>query len=192
MNKEIEETAANYAQIFDLPLVLILAIIKVESAGNIFAMRMEPPYRYLVDVRNNAPFRELTREENRQDKAPGDFPYIRGVCSRDSEWMGQQCSWGPMQVMGAVAREHGFRGHFPQLCTVSDGVFYGCKHLARYRKVYFERYGWKGVAAAYNAGSVRFGSDCQLVNQNYVDKVADYGAAELFNETLKETEEVSA
>lgn len=187
MNAELRMNAENYAQLFDLPLQLILAIITVESSGNPFAYRMEPPYRYLVDVRNSIPFRELTKEEGRQDRAPGDFPNIKGVSSSDSEWMGQQCSWGPMQVMGAVAREHGFRGHFPQLCTPVDGVFFGCKHLQRYKKIYLKRYGWKGVAAAYNAGSVRFSKDCKLINQRYVNKVAAAGAEELFNQPVEET-----
>ncbi len=180
MKDVLRDHAENYARLFDLPVELITSIIAVESAGNTYALRMEPPYRYLVDVRNNAPFRPLTAEEGRQDRAPGDFAYIKGVCSKDTEWMGQQCSWGPMQVMGAVAREHGFRDHFPMLCDPGQGIYYGCKHLVRYKKIYLKKYGWKGVAAAYNAGSVRFNNDCELVNKQYVEKVANAGAAELF------------
>ena len=186
MKDELPIYAKIYAEQYELPYDLVLAMIDVESSNNTYAFRMEPHYRYLVDVRNNSPFRELTANEGRQDKAPEDFPYLLGVCSRDSEWMGQQSSWGAMQVMGAVAREHGFQGHFPQLCNPNFGIKYGCKHLRRYKNIYFEKYGWKGVVAAYNAGSVRFNKDCQLVNQHYVDKVSLAGARALFQQCGKE------
>ena len=171
MNHEIKSAAVRYGALFDIPTDLILGIIDVESAGNTFAMRMEPPYRFLVDVRTNKPFRKLTADEGRQDQAPTDFPFVNGAGSRSTEWIGQQCSWGLMQVMGAVARENGFDGYFPELCSTDRGIYYGCKHLASFKKRFFAKYGWAGVVAAYNAGSVRISSTGDFVNQEYVDKV---------------------
>ena len=176
----IKEHAENYSELFHIPLQLIFAIIMTESSGNVWAWRTEAHYRYLWDLRKKAPFRTLDKHERNNEIAPKDFGYIRGLSSRNTEWIGQQASWGCMQVMGAVAREYGFTEAFPQLSDPGQGIYYGCKHLDTLRNVWFEKYGWAGVAAAYNAGSVRFGKDCELVNQHYVDTVAGHGAADLF------------
>ena len=101
------------------------------------------------------------------------------MCSSDlgqmdpTERIGQMCSWGIMQVMGAVAREHGFTGKpsdFPKLCTIPDGLLYGCLHLVKFRARYSA---WPDVIASYNAGSPRrsLGPDGPYMNQSYVDKV---------------------
>lgn len=47
-----------------------------------------------------------------------------------TEAIGRSISWGPMQVMGQVAREFGFKGNFPQLCIFETGVLIGCSVLA--------------------------------------------------------------
>ncbi len=158
---------------FGLPESLIYAMVQVESAGDISAWNPEPPYRWLWDVRRNAPFRPLTAAERVSEVPPGDFPTLAG--DRDAEWWGQQASWGPLQVMGGVAREHGFRGHFPGLCQAGDGVHYGVKHLHSLRRRFLGKHGWAGVVAAYNAGSPRHSDDGRWVNQGYVDKVRAAG-----------------
>lgn len=162
----------NIAAEYDLPFYLVRAIITTESNDDIYAYRVEPPYRYLVNVDSQRPFRPLTAEENRSERAPHDFPYFRHISSRDTEWLGQQASWGPMQIMGAVAREYGFKGAFPQLCSIEDGVRYGCMHLATLRDRFLEKHNWEGVIASYNAGSPRYvNGSAELVNQSYVDTV---------------------
>ncbi len=162
---------------FKLPPQLVKAIVIVESSGDRWSWNPEPPYRYLWNVRQQAPFRKLTAAEISSEKPPSDFHSMAGA--RDAEWWGQQASWGYMQVMGAVAREHGFKGHFPGLCDPLEGLNYGCKHLAHLRKRFFRRYGWLGVIAAYNAGSPRFEKGTRrFVNQGYVDKVVSAGGVE--------------
>ena len=77
--------------------------------------------------------------------------------AREDEAVARATSYGLMQVMGQVAREHGFRRKYlTELCTPEVGLDYGCRHLASKAREYFDRFGWPGVFAAYNAGSPRF------------------------------------
>lgn len=176
---------AEIANQHGLPFLLVKAMVEVESNFNIYAYRVEPRYRYLVNVETGEPFRELTIIEIESEYAPQDFPYYKRVSSRHTEWWGQQASWGPLQVMGAVAREYGFTGAFPELCSI-EGLRYGCMHLANYKRRFLEKHGWEGVAAAYNAGSVRILTDGTFENQTYVDKVRRFGGF-----SFEETKEVS-
>lgn len=109
---------------------LVLAICDQESSFDPWAWNPEPRYRYLWDVLMGKPFRVLTPAENASESPPPDFRALRGVPA-DAEWWGQQASWGPLQVMGAVAREQGFRGKFlSELCDPVVGLAFGCRHLA--------------------------------------------------------------
>lgn len=178
MNESMRREIASRAARFGLPERLLAAIVQVESGGDIHAWRVEPHYRYLWDVSRAAPFRRLDSDERRSEIAPYDFPHY-GHSSRNTEFWGQQSSWGPMQIMGAVAREHGFRQPFPALCTHAYGVLYGAIHLASLRNRFLQNYGWEGVAAAYNAGSPRRFDDGRWENQGYVDKLIANRAFEL-------------
>lgn len=146
---------------------LVSAVILVESGGNVYAWRTEPVYRYLWDVVQNKPFRKLTDAEQNTEIAPADFRAKVG--SRNTEWIGQQASWGPMQVMGAVAREFGFTEHFPNLCG-EQGVHYGCRVLAKLQTRHLANGGYAAVLAAYNGGSPQIVNG-KYRNQDYVDKV---------------------
>lgn len=107
---------------------LVEALVIVESGGDEFAWNPEPNYRYFWDVKRNAPFRPTLREEARSKFPPKDFPTIAG--DPDQEWWGQQASWGLMQVMGAVARELGYRGRYlPSLCHIDTNLALGCLKL---------------------------------------------------------------
>lgn len=107
---------------------LVEAVVAVESGGNPWAWNPEPKYRYLWDVRLKRPFRELKTSEIVAEFPPADFHSIAG--DADQEWWGQQASWGLMQVMGAVAREHGSRvSYLPELCAPDLNLFIGCTHL---------------------------------------------------------------
>lgn len=123
-----------------VPWELLKAITKVESSGNPWAMCFEPAYNYLVGA-----------------------PRIG-----TTEHAAQKTSYGVCQVMGAVARELGFKGaYLTELCDPEVGLDLGAKHLAKY----FNRYNvWEMAVASYNAGAPRRGPSGYL-NQGYVDKV---------------------
>lgn len=146
-------------------LALIAAITQVESSGDVFAARFEPNYQYLMDVVSGKPTRCFSAYR------PNGFPGVRGVTSAHTEFVQQRTSWGPMQVMGAVAREYGYMGSFAALCGPL-GVHYGALHLMRLkaRLVAKSAFRESDLIAAYNAGSARMAGG-EYVNQVYVDKV---------------------
>lgn len=159
---DLRATIKLMAKDFDLPWELIEALATVESSLNPWALRYEPQYKYLYLL------------DDRSQLSP-------------TERVGQMCSWGLMQVMGAVAREHGFRGYFPQLCDPVVGLRYGCLHVTKFRAKYGQ---WSDVIAAYNAGSPRREPTNQgaYVNQFYVNKVLTIWNGLEVPIPLKETE----
>ena len=140
---EIKDAAARAG----LDPCLVGAMVLTESSGAPEAMRYERGYRYLFQPTVVKP---------------------RG-CSTSTEVNAQQCSWGLMQIMGATARELGFRGWMPELCRPDIGLEYGCKYLAKQIK----RFGsMQAGVAAYNMGSPRRGPDGRYLNQDeYVEPV---------------------
>lgn len=132
---------------FGLDQDLIAAIIQVESGGNKFAMRYEPNYKWTYYTRECA---------------------SRYGIDLATEEMMQKCSFGPMQVMGAVAREFGFTGYMTELCSNDLGIYYGCKHLKRLSERFANE---ADLIASYNAGSPRKTSGGFYENQQYLDKV---------------------
>lgn len=117
------------AELHRLNPALVLALVEQESGGNPWAWRPEPRYRYFVDCRTGKPFRPVPPDERASKIAPADFPYFKG--GREQEWWGQQASWGLMQLMGAVARELGFRGpYLPEVCDPKTNLELGCRLLA--------------------------------------------------------------
>jgi len=83
---------------------LVCAVIEQESAWDPHAIRYEPAFR----ARYVAPLRLPPTEE-----------------------VARSISWGLLQVMGQVAREHGFRGKFlSALCDPAAGLDIGCAVLA--------------------------------------------------------------
>jgi soluble lytic murein transglycosylase-like protein len=154
---------------YQIPYGLVRALIEQESGNNLYAMRSEPSYRYLWDAPKGKPFRALNNTEANSALPPADFRAVTG--SRLTEWQGQRTSWGPLQLMGAVARELGFRDFFPALAGPL-GVEYSLLHLRKLWIRFMPTYGLEGVIAAYNAGSPRYVSGPrELVNQAYVDSV---------------------
>ena len=144
---QIQAAAARHG----LAPVLVAAIVQTESAGNPWATRFEPDFL-----------------NSYVDAAPRRF----GAVSVQTERMCRAISFGPMQIMGQVARERGFTGVFlTELCDSETGLEYGCRHLAALRDRYLALWGLDGVIAAYNAGSPRRDSWGNFVNQSYVDTV---------------------
>lgn len=120
---------ADAAAVHGLDRRVVAALIQVESGGNPFAWNPEPRYRYLWNVREGRPFRPLTPAELMDEIPPRDFPVFAG--DRDQEWWGQQASWGLMQVMGALAREYGYRApYLTELVSPAANLGIGCRHLA--------------------------------------------------------------
>lgn len=154
---------------YKLPYGLVRAIIQQESGNNMYAMRSEPSYRYLWDTHKGRPFRSMSYSESTAALPPIDFRAVTG--SRLTEWQGQRASWGPMQIMGAVARELSYKGFLPALAGPL-GLEYGIMFLRRLWDRFHAAHGVEGVIAAYNAGSPRRASGTrQYVNQDYVDSV---------------------
>ncbi len=180
LNSLLFSASALWAESLHLPVQLVRAVIRQESAGNVTAWRVEPAFRYFWNCALNAPFRAPTAEELAAKTAPADFSKPDGLAvSLHTEWWGQQASWGPMQIMGAVARSYGFDRNFPALCDASEGVHWGALHLSHLAARYQAHVGWEGVAAAYNAGSPRRDSTTGVwVNQSYVDGIRRLGGLE--------------
>lgn len=168
LSEEIQNVIYRWASEFDLPPQLVAAIVIVESSGNPAAWRVEPFYRWLWNPRSNTPYRSSHTGLN----PPDDFVGTPGH-SKATAWVGQKTSWGLMQIMGAVARELGFKGWFPELCQIDKGIEYGCRHLHNLTR-FKGRYGWEGVIAAYNAGTPRRKPGGWFENQEYVNKVMSH------------------
>lgn len=154
---EIREAAGKHR----IDPALLTALVTVETRGRPWATRFEPgfypdPQAVLVWARKV------------------------GV-TVDTEKAHQRTSWGLGQVLGAVARERGFKGHIPELCQPALGLEYACLHL-RYlagRHKLAEEGALltfhAPLVAAYNAGSpIRSKADpSRFVNQRYVDDVRE-------------------
>ena len=97
------------AQRHHLAPELVCAVIEQESSWNPWALRYEPAfYEHYV--------------------AP---QLARGAIADEGEARARAFSWGLMQVMGQVAREHGFAGaSLAQLCDPATGLDAGCRVLA--------------------------------------------------------------
>lgn len=129
---------------FDIPFALIKAICHQESGFSPWAIRFEPNYKWLFHAD------QATATEQNQQKT----------------------SWGIMQVMGAVARELGFKERFiSKLCDPHTGIYYGSKHLANFYKQHGD---WDKAISSYNQGSPRVEDDGLFVNQQYVNSVKNY------------------
>lgn len=97
---------------YSLPYHVVAGVVAQESAGNRKALRAEPKYLWLW---GDDPGERLGRPPG-EDEA--------------TEWYCQRISWGLMQVMGAVARELGFRGDWGDLFEPDTNLDLGCKYLA--------------------------------------------------------------
>jgi soluble lytic murein transglycosylase-like protein len=83
---------------------LVCAIVEQESSWDAYAIRYEPAFR--------------TR-------------YVAPLGLPPTEEIARSISWGLMQVMGQVAREHGFQDKFLSvLCDPAAGLDIGCAVLA--------------------------------------------------------------
>lgn len=87
-----------------LDSALVCAVVEQESAWDTHAIRYEPSFR---------------------------ARYVAPLGLPPTEEVARSISWGLMQVMGQVAREHGFYGKFlSALCDPAIGLDIGCAVLA--------------------------------------------------------------
>ena len=140
----IAETKSKEHQI---PFELVLAVIEKESAFNNMTYRYEELWRYHKNI---------------------EFFATKTRVSYNSEKHLQATSWGLMQVMGTVARELGFEGHFTELSDPGVGIEFGCRKLKQLLKKYSTQ---DDAISSYNAGSPRRLPDGTYSNQEYVSKV---------------------
>jgi soluble lytic murein transglycosylase-like protein len=127
---------------------LLQAICTVESSLNPRAIRFEPNYAWVYQTA------QFAKKLN---------------ISQDTESACQRFSYGLGQVMGAVAREYGFKEHLMELfADTNQSVIYSAMHLAKFLK---GKPKIEDAVACYNAGSVRRTESGLYVNQAYVDKV---------------------
>lgn len=139
--------------------VVLAALVWKESAGDRHAIRHEPGYRWLWDTYNWKPFRRLEVVEMFRSAPPDDFRGPTGA-SAPTEWAAQRTSWGLCQVMGAVARERGFRGPFlSSLMEPEIGMEYGALHLS----ALLRRWELADALSAYNAGAPTETNDATYV-----------------------------
>lgn len=133
---------------------LIMAICMQESGGQVWAQRYEPQYLYL-------------------DK-PDVWAKTLG-CSIVTEQIGQQTSYGLMQVMGGVLRERGFKSWFGAAFDPAINIDFGTKHFAHYLAIHKDPI---LAIASYNAGSPRRmkGDPSKFVNEQYVQSVLRFKA----------------
>jgi hypothetical protein len=149
---------------------LVEAIVLVESSDDPFAWNPEPPYRYYVDARTGRPFRKVSLDEIENEYPPEDFKALAGAA--DQEWWGQQASWGLMQVMGAVARELGFKGpYLTELVKPERSLFFGCLLLRRLL-AYFKGNQTKALQA-YNGGIGNVGKVRTIAYSTKVEKALE-------------------
>lgn len=137
--------------LIDIDERLIAAFIQKETGNANYKPRFEPHFRWI--------------------NSPATWAKSLGI-SVGTEEILQKMSWGPMQIMGATARDMGFRGDIPELCKPELGIHFGGKYL---RWLYNQHRDVRKMIAGYNAGpSAELNSDGRFENQPYVDDVLKY------------------
>lgn len=140
---------------YPVPPALVLGVIHTESGGNPDALRFEPGYRYLFE--------------------PASYAKLHGWTKETEETL-QKFSYGLMQIMGAVAREQGFKLHPKLLLVPTINLSWSLLHFWSLKQRFG---GWPEAVAAYNWGHpARTLLGGKFKNQDYVDKV--FAAAMLF------------
>jgi len=119
---------------------LVCAIVEQESSWNPWALRYEPGFyeKYIARFLTARPPDELCerREAPERHDVRGEAQRLRvltasAIPDDPTESRARAFSWGLMQVMGQVAREHGFNGaSLAALCDPAAGLEIGCRVFA--------------------------------------------------------------
>ena len=100
---------------FELHPGLVCAVIEQESRWESWALRYEPAFqaKYVDPLKLSGQLRTFG-------------------ATKDTESALRSCSFGLMQIMGQVAREHGLEVPFlTELCNPERGLELGCSFLAK-------------------------------------------------------------
>ena len=183
--------ACQAAAKYGLDEALVCALCEVESGWNPWAVRYEARYKWLVgfqceylplskwvyDTGHNIwyPLPDILKQFN--------SIFIEDRAAIQTELLHQQTSVGLLQIMGAVARERGFRDWLTELCDPAVNLEWGCKHL-RWMLDHAGSFNirastqWQNadLAAAWNGGArimefVNAKPTGRYKNQSYVDRV---------------------
>ena len=178
---EMELLAREEAAKHGLDPALICALCEVESSWIPWAARHEAGYRWLYEFdpekggTDKYTITDLRQNRWRPAIHIGTNP---AGSTMPTELIMQQTSWGLLQIMGATARERGFRSWLTELCDPQVNLEWGCRHL-RWMVDHNNAYGLpdyrvkpEDLAAAWNTGSVRRGDDGELINVDYVRRAA--------------------
>ena len=101
---------------------LVCAVIEQESSWDRWAVRYEPAF-----------YKRYIEPQLAHSDGDGTASRVgaRSAILSETEARARAFSWGLMQVMGQVAREHGFSGSsLAQLCDPATGLDVGCRVLA--------------------------------------------------------------
>jgi len=186
----LQRLARVMANDYGLNQALVCALCEVESSWIPWAVRHEDGYRWLWGAKRRELFDETPTHEFMEMKN-------RLGIELKTEKFCQQTSWGLCQIMGAVARERGYRGWLTELCDPATNLEWGCRHL-RWMIEHAGDYGIEMIgnspgafgqhtppahtvyqsfdpdladlAAAWNGGKVRI-VDGKYVNEDYVKRV---------------------
>ncbi|MFZ3047015.1 MAG: transglycosylase SLT domain-containing protein [Desulfatirhabdiaceae bacterium] len=154
----MKDLIKKYADKYGLDPAIVYGICVKESCLN----PKDPPSKWRLDTK-------ATRFEKNWHYFYRSQP-IPGVTDTE-EQRDQATSWGLMQVMGSVLREHGYKGVIPDILNdVEAQLDYGCKHLLK--KI--GKYGLYHGILAYNTGSPRMNMDGSFVNEGYLRRVIQY------------------
>jgi hypothetical protein len=127
MDSEIHDAVRMFGD--KMPYAVLLAMITQDSCGERGFTRPVFGLELVWNVELSVPFRTLAEHERVSVMSPVDFP------GSDTEWTGQRAVWGPLPILGAVAREQGYVGGFPGLCGVT-GVDWSCRVMNKMRREY--------------------------------------------------------
>ena len=94
--------------------------------------------------------------------------------SLDTEIQLQRFSFGLFQILGSTARWLGYNACLTQLCDIETNLYWGLKYLEKLSSRYTLR---DDIIAAYNAGSALKKADGSYENQDYVNGVNAFIAA---------------
>jgi hypothetical protein len=126
---------------------LAQAIAEVESGCDPTKMRYEKNWSYLV--------------------TPEKFATLLNI-TVDTETQLQMFSYGPLQVMGSVARELGYAAALNLLCQPQLGILYGCRKLHACVRKYPDL---PEAISSFNCGTPVRDKENHFLNQTYVDSV---------------------
>ena len=191
--RELTDIASGAAKFYDLDRALVCALCEVESAWKPWAVRHEAGYEWLAGFNKAEPrdmpisFMDIKEQWWRPHPKLARIMPLYSVDLIQTELLAQQTSWGLLGIRGADARKLRFTGWLTELCDPATNLEWGCRHL-RWMELNADSYGIElcadvstvptrlcglpqSLAAAWNAGSVRYGEDGKLINVDYVRRV---------------------